>query len=148
MDLGRYLEEFRYTGEGGRGPETRTDYLEIGGERIPRYTNEFWTSGQRKASPLQEISYRACFKPQLPRFFIDLLTRPGDRVYDPFSGRGTTVIEAGLMGRRIIANDINPLSRILTSPRFFVPSNEDVAARLGEIPASGPGEREPDLSMF
>ncbi len=59
MDLGRFLEEFRYTGESGRGSETRTDHLEIGGELIPRYTNEFWTSSQRKASPLQEISYRA-----------------------------------------------------------------------------------------
>jgi len=148
MDLGKYLEEFRYTGERGQGPETRTDYPEIGGEPIPRYTNEFWTSGQRKASSLQEISYRACFKPQLPGFFIDLLTRPKERVYDPFSGRGTTVVEGGLKGRQVFANDINPLSRILTAPRFFIPSYEDVATRLGEIPVSCPGDREPDLSMF
>jgi hypothetical protein len=148
MDLQRYLEKFRLPGGGGRGPETRTDHLKIGGELIPRYTNEFWTSAQRKASSLQEISYRACFKPQLPRFFIDLLTRPDDRVYDPFSGRGTTVLEAGLMGRRVIANDINPLSRILTAPRFFIPSYEEVVARLEAIQLSGPRNQEPDLSMF
>ena len=148
MDLCRYLEKFRLPGEGGEGRQTRTDYLEIGGGITPRYTNEFWTASQRKASSLQEISYRACFKPQLPRFFIELLTLPGDRVYDPFSGRGTTVLEAGLMGRRVIANDINPLSRILTAPRFFIPSYEEVAERLREIPASGPVDQEIDLSMF
>ena len=26
-------------------------------------------------------------------------------MYDPFSGRGTTVIEAGLLGRSVISND-------------------------------------------
>ena len=63
---------------------------------VPTLVNEFWTSKQRAASRLHEISYRACFKPQLPRFFIQRLTRPGDRVYDPFMGRGTTLIEAAL----------------------------------------------------
>ena len=60
------------------------------GREVPTYVNEFWTARQRQASSLQEISYRACFKPQLPRFFIERLTQPGDIVYDPFMGRGTT----------------------------------------------------------
>lgn len=51
--------------------------------------NEFWTSGQRQAHSIHEVSYRACFKPQLPEFFIKRLTKPGDAVYDPFMGRGT-----------------------------------------------------------
>ena len=67
-----------------------SDYLEnfisIGGKKtdvimddngIKRYTNEFWTSKQRQASSIHEISYRACFKAQLPRFFIDLFTKEG-----------------------------------------------------------------------
>lgn len=61
---------------------------------IPFYINEFWTSKQRAAHSIQEISYRACFKPQLPRFFIEGLSSRGNHVYDPFMGRGTTVIEA------------------------------------------------------
>lgn len=114
---------------------------------IPVYTNEFWTARQRQSSPIHEISYRACFKPQLPRFFIDRLTSPGDRVYDPFSGRGTTVIEAGLAGRNICANDANPLSQLLTCPRFFPPEVADVEERLRSIPRDG--ERaDIDLSMF
>jgi hypothetical protein len=114
---------------------------------IRRYTGEFWTSRQRQASSLHEISYRACFKPQLPRFFIERLTQAGDIVYDPFSGRGTTAIEAGLLGRPVIANDANPLSRILTEPRFFPPTQEEVAARLKAIPLNG-DQADCDLSMF
>ena len=59
---------------------------------IPRIVDEFWTSKQRQASSLHEISYRACFKPQLPRYFITRYSREGDLVYDPFMGRGTTLI--------------------------------------------------------
>jgi len=114
---------------------------------VPRYTGEFWTSRQRQASSLHEISYRACFKPQLPGFFIDLLTQAGDVVYDPFSGRGTTAIEAGLRGREVIANDANPLSRIIAEPRFFPPTVEEVAARLEKIPRDG-DRADSDLSMF
>ncbi|HUU76099.1 MAG TPA: DNA methyltransferase [Methanoregulaceae archaeon] len=113
-----------------------------------RYSGEFWTSGQRQASSIQEISYRACFKPQLPRFFIDLLTREGDLVYDPFNGRGTTAIEAGLMGRMVAANDINPLSRILTIPRFFPPLESEVKERLARVPVSPGAGADMDLSMF
>ena len=55
--------------------------IDAGGKSIPRYTGEFWTSKQRQAHSLHEISYRACFKPQLPKFFVELLSNAGDRVY-------------------------------------------------------------------
>ena len=118
------------------------------GERIPCWTREFWTSRQRQASSLHEISYRACYKPQLPRLFIERLTEPGERVYDPFSGRGTTALEAALLGRRVAANDINPLSEILARPRLSPPDPRDVEARLAVIPFGGGDGNEPDLSMF
>jgi len=119
-----------------------------GSESVPKYINEFWTSRQRKASSLHEISYRACFKPQLPRFFIESLTSPGDIVFDPFSGRGTTVLEAALLNRVIISNDINPLSEILARPRLAPPELEDVEKRLSEIPRSDEIMSDLDLSMF
>ena len=113
-----------------------------------RYSGEFWTSGQRQASSIHEISYRACFKAQLPRFFINLLTEEGDLVYDPFCGRGTTIIEAGLYGRNVAANDINPLSRILALPRLHPPHESEVAERLTMIPLSPDCRADMDLSMF
>jgi hypothetical protein len=129
------------------GQTTQMGEVAAGSHRIPGYTNEFWTARQRQASSIHEISYRACFKPQLPRFFISLLTDKEDTVYDPFSGRGTTVIEAGLSGRRVIANDTNPLSWIMTGPRFSPPSLNEVEERLSAIPLDSDGA-EIDLSMF
>ncbi|NMB41159.1 MAG: site-specific DNA-methyltransferase, partial [Firmicutes bacterium] len=128
--------------------KTLVEYLSLQNCRIPVYVNEFWTAKQRQGSSLQEISYRACFKPQLPRFFIDLFTKKGDFVYDPFSGRGTTVIEAGLLGRNVIANDINPLSKILSLPRFTIPLPGELQKRLEEIPINKNLSADIDLSMF
>lgn len=89
---------------------------------VPVYTNEFWTAKQRAAHSLHEISYRACFKPQLPRFFIQRLTQFGDIVYDPFMGRGTTLLEAAFLGRTPWGCDINPLAELLVAPRLAPPS--------------------------
>ena len=101
---------------------------------IPRITNEFWTHRQRAAHSLHEISYRACFKPQLPRFFVERFTRPGDLVYDPFMGRGTTLLEAALLGRRVAGGDANPLSIALIKPRLEPPEPGEVEERLDQIP--------------
>jgi DNA modification methylase len=118
------------------------------GEAIPVFTNEFWTSKQRAASSLHEISYRACFKPQLPRFFIERLTAANDTVYDPFLGRGTTVIEAALLGRRVTGCDISPLSSILTAPRFHPPTLRDVRDRLANLDWNYDGELNEELLAF
>ncbi len=127
---------------------TKIEILDLGQLSLPLFINEFWTSRQRQSASIHEISYRACFKPQLPRFFIELLTEPGDPVYDPFAGRGTTTLEAALLGRKVAANDVNPLSRILTEPRLDPPPLHSIEKRLSEIPVRQNVEQELDLSMF
>lgn len=129
------------------GQSMQEETIPQGDRAVKKFTGEFWTPRQRQGGSLHEISYRACFKPQLPRFFISLLTRKGDVVYDPFSGRGTTVIEAGILGRSVVANDINPLSRVMTEPRFFPPDLAQVEKRLALIPKEG-SRADLDLSMF
>jgi len=129
-------------------PKTKIENLEFKDKIYPKYINEFWTAKQRQSNAIHEISYRACFKPQLPNFFIELLTKEGDFVYDPFSGRGTTAIEAGILSRNVISNDINPLSKILTKARFFIPDIGQVAKRLLEIDFRHNKRADIDLSMF
>lgn len=140
IDLAAYLSSFSLY--------SKTEYTSICGVEIPKYSAEYWTSKQRQAASIHEVSYRACYKPQLPRFFISLLTKEGDIVYDPFSGRGTTIIEAGLLGRNVVANDVNPLSSILAKPRFSIPDVTEVEARLAEILYDNEAKADIDLSMF
>lgn len=135
----------RFTWE---GTPTLEQTGEFGTLRLPVFTNEFWTSRQRAAHSLHEVSYRACFKPQLPRFFIERLTAPGDLVYDPFMGRGTTVIEAALLGRRPAGCDINPLSRMLCEPRLAPPGIDEVRSALAAVDWEAAGEVRDDLLVF
>src|SRR5262252_4090013 len=125
------LRSFVWTGR--QTLVTATTSPDANAATVPTFVNEFWTSRQRAAHSLHEVSYRACFKPKLPRFFIERLTRPGQCVYDPFMGRGTTPLEAALLGRTAIGNDINPLSRVLVEPRLRPPSMEAIQARLSRI---------------
>lgn len=128
--------------------EVIADTVQVGDETFRRFSAELWTSAQRKASSIHEISYRACFKPQLAGFFIERFSEKGDLIYDPFGGRGTTVIEAGLLGRQVVQNDINPLSVLLTKPRFFVPSLRAVSDRLSLVSRDYAPGPDLDLSMF
>ena len=128
--------------------KTVLEDFEVDGMHIPKFVNEFWTSKQRQNNPIHEVSYRACFKAELPRFFINLLSKEKDVVYDPFTGRGTTIIEAALLNRNTIANDINPLSTIFCKPRLFIPSFEEVEERLNKIKFRSGLKADIDLSMF
>src|SRR5881296_1970527 len=132
------------------GTSTQVTALGDDEDVVPVFVNEFWTSKQRAASSLHEVSYRACFKPQLPRFFIERLTRPGERVYDPFMGRGTTLIEAALLGRVPVGCDVNPLSAVLVRPRLLPPPIQAIQKRLDEIDLThaNPDKNSDDLLVF
>ena len=146
--LARELAAFNEFGQPTRKLSTRFVLPDGACGEVPTYVNEFWTARQRQASSLHEVSYRACFKPQLPRFFIERLTEPGDIVYDPFMGRGTTPIEAALLGRVPLGNDANPLSIVMTRPRLRPPHPHEVEARLRQIPWGDPADLPADLLAF
>ncbi len=127
------------------------DYLMTPQGPVPKHCNEFWTAKQRQMHSLHYAnSYRASFKPELPEFFINKYTKPGDTIGDPFGGRGTTVLQAALMNRKGLSNDVNPLSERLAFPKINPVSIEDISDRLDEIDLSAPIDlnREEDMSMF
>lgn len=128
--------------------DTVVETRDYGGVGLPVYINEFWTSKQRAGHSLHEISYRACYKPQLPGFFIDYFCRADDAVYDPFMGRGTTLVEAQMKGCRAIGNDANPLSGVLVKARLNPPSLDDIRQRLDTIDFSSFDLIDEDMLVF
>jgi DNA modification methylase len=115
---------------------------------IPIKQGEFWTAKQRYGHPIHEVSYRACYKPQLPAYFIDRYAEPGQLIYDPFMGRGTTLIEAKLLGHNVIGNDVNPLSIILTAPRLCEQNLEKITQRIEQITLPEVEIEDKDLLVF
>lgn len=99
-------------------PWSASEFLEFGSISIPVYVGEFWTAKQRDGHSLHEVSYRACYKPQLPDYFISRYAGANCVVFDPFLGRGTTLIQARLRGCHVVGSDVNPLCLRLTKPRL------------------------------
>lgn len=97
-------------------------------DSLPR----IWKGAPRRwGHPLHSMSsYMAMFPPRMPHVFIRWLTKPGDVVYDPFSGRGTAPLEACLLGRPGLGSDANPLAWILTAARVQVPPGRAIEGRL------------------
>jgi DNA methylase len=62
-------------------------------------------------------SYLASFPAALAHAFIARWSRPGDVVLDPFSGRGTTPLQACAEGRVGVGNDLNPFAHLLTAAK-------------------------------
>lgn len=62
----------------------------------PQHKNEF-----------SEV-HAATFPVELPHAFIDNFTKPGDIIFDPFAGTGTTMIAADQLGRRCFMVELDP----------------------------------------
>ena len=73
------------------------------------------------------------FPAGLAHAFIARYTRPGDVVLDPFSGRGTTPLQACAEGRLGVGVDLNPMAALLTAAKVDAPTRADVSARLGQL---------------
>lgn len=75
-------------------------------------------------------SYLASFPASLTHAFIARYSRPGDVVFDPFSGRGTTPLQAAAEGRVGVGNDLNPFAHLLTAAKVEPPTPAEARARM------------------
>jgi len=78
-------------------------------------------------------SYLASFPAALTHAFIARYSRPGDVVLDPFSGRGTTPLQACAEGRIGVGNDLNPFAHLLTAAKVEPATRAEAATRLASL---------------
>lgn len=72
--------------------------------------------------------FPAKFIPQIPRRAIERWSSPGELVYDPFNGCGTTVFEASLAGRHGIGTDNNAVAILASKAKTAIYSKADLEA--------------------
>lgn len=108
-------------------------------ERLERID---WSFRERAKAPAIEAihPYPAKFIGDIPRALIDTLPLPkGTGVLDPFSGSGTTLIEAQRAGLPSVGIDLNPIAcliaRVKTSPlaEGFMDAAEEIIGRARSI---------------
>ncbi len=58
--------------------------------------------------------YPARFSPDFVRAMLVEFSKPGDLVYDPFMGGGTTLVEGAALGRHCIGTDISSLATFIS----------------------------------
>ncbi|MDD2902709.1 MAG: DNA methyltransferase [Syntrophales bacterium] len=64
--------------------------------------------------------YPARFSPLFARAIIKAFSQPGDLVFDPFMGGGTSIVEARALGRVVVGSDINKLSVFISKVKTTV----------------------------
>src|SRR6266850_3038006 len=78
-------------------------------------------------------SYLASFPAALAHAFIGRYSRRGDVVLDPFSGRGTTPLQACAEGRIGVGNDLNPFAHLLTAAKVEPATRADTSTRVAAL---------------
>lgn len=72
--------------------------------------------------------YPARFSPKFVRAAIEMFTDPGDLVYDPFMGGGTTLVEAMALGRQAVGTDISTLATFVSEAKTQLLTDEEILA--------------------
>ena len=86
--------------------------------------------------------YLGKYVPQLVEVFLKRCFRPGQRIYDPFVGSGTTLVEANVFGADAVGCDISAfnclLSRVKTTSYSLGTLELGLRAALAETRQAGP----------
>lgn len=94
--------------------------------------------------------YFAMFPVDMAFRVVEQYTQPGDRVLDPFAGRGSSIYAAGALGRSGCGIEINPVGWLYSAVKLWPASERAVRRRLESLAplASKPHPSEKDLPEF
>jgi hypothetical protein len=88
----------------------------------------------RESSMHQLAPYVGKLKSGMVRVLIELYSKKGDVVLDPFCGSGVVPFESLLLGRHSIANDLSPYAYVLTRGKLSAPrSKRDALAEANLV---------------
>lgn len=104
-------------------------YLFEDWDKSPKLDSSSWNgSFNGRESSLQQLSpYVGKFKSGMAKVLIDLYSKPGDIVLDPFAGSGVVPLEARLSQRQAWANDLSLYAYVMTRGKLESPKSEIIA---------------------
>ncbi len=95
------------------------------------------------SDPLHSLcSYLGAFPPSLANYFIKYFTDEDDLVFDPFSGRGTTILESRMLNRKSFGSDLNPIALALSKAKSYYLRKNEIIARINVL------EEDYDYALF
>lgn len=94
--------------------------------------NESNSAYIRNTKKLGKKVHPARFPAELPRFFIEFLTEPGELVLDPFAGSNTTGYVAESLRRRWIGIELRGDYAVESRLRFEITEDESLSLEKGQ----------------
>lgn len=89
-------------------------------------------------------SYHGMYPAKLVHYFVQRYTEPEDLVLDPFSGRGTTTLQARVEGRQTRSNDLNPLAYVLSRAKANPPTWPSIMRAVDALERSYQRQTQPE----
>jgi len=111
--------------------EARQLYLLEAVGEVTQLDARLWQgSFNGRESTLQQLSpYVGKMKSGMARALVQLYSKVGDTVLDPFCGSGVVPMEAALAGRCAWANDLSPYAYVLTRGKLETPGSNAAALK-------------------
>lgn len=101
--------------------------------RLLRAPNEWNEPCANSESSLHQLSpYIGKIKSSIAGELVELYTKKGDLIVDPFAGAGTIPLEAVIRERRAFGSDISPYAGILCRAKLSPPPSIDAAIQMAE----------------
>ena len=101
-------------------------------ERLREVDWDFATSDSQ--SSFSSLHWHPCRYPsQLPAVIVGTLSSPGETVFDPFLGSGTTAVEAQRLSRRCVGIEINPVAALMARAKTINRPATQIANILTKI---------------
>lgn len=75
----------------------------------------------------QLAPYVGKLKSGMVRVLIELYSKPGDIILDPFCGSGVVPLECLIAGRNTVANDLSPYAYVITKGKLSAPNSKQKA---------------------
>jgi len=92
-----------------------------------------WSDKSESDTMHSLCSYLGAFPSSLAKYFIKYFTDENDLVFDPFSGRGTTILESRILNRNSIGSDLNPIALVLSKAKSKHLKKDAIIRRINEI---------------
>ncbi len=101
---------------------TQLEFIETAAK--PIFKADDWTFN---GAPTRELThcyhdYPARMIPQVAGKLLDLFGKNAKQMFDPYSGSGTSLVEANIRGINASGTDLNPLARLIAKAKTSTPS--------------------------
>ena len=93
-------------------------------------TDTLWIFDKRDNSGVHSANYHGNFIPQIPNQLFRRYTKKGDWILDPFTGSGTSLIEAQRLGRNSIGIELQDNVALKTRSLLLKEKNSETSGKI------------------